>query len=430
MGFRSVLFVDSLPAQVGAQIPLYSVPLLERQIRLLVSLGTQEVVLVGPDGTAGDSLRQLLGRVDQTWVVTVAPPLFFSATEELDKWLAAASGTVLLLDAHHLVDSRILEALLKTGPDTLAFDPEASTPLHLALVTRETVQRFITSWSHSSALWIEMAALSPEKLRRLTLRKINPYIVNLRRTLPVYWLPIRTEADAQTGEALLIDAAQKGTLDWPARYLHPPFENRLTRLVARFKVTPNQVTTVTNLVAFVVTGLLASGYLVTGLVLAAIVGVMDGVDGKLARVTIRCTKFGDRYEHILDNVYELSWYWALAWALSEGGAEGLALTAGAAITFFYLLDRAATGLYKLRCGIELFDVAPIDRFVRSIGGRRNIYVLSLLAGAALNVPLLAFLAAAGWAVLTAVFHWSRAVWLLIRRPGTDQTTQYSGEAAS
>lgn len=430
MGFRSVLFVDSLPAQTGVQIPLYSVPLLERQIRLLVSLGTKAIVVVGPDGAAGDSLRQTLGQVDQAWVAPVSAPSYYPVAEGPDKWLAASSDAILLLDAHHLVDTRILETLLKTGPDTLAVDPEASTALHLALVTRETVQRLMPTWSNSSALWDELAARSPEQVRRLTLRTINPYIVNLRRTLSVYWLPIRSGADAQIGEALLIDAAQKGTLDWPARYLHPPFENRLTRLVARFKVTPNEVTTVTNLVAFIVTALLASGYLVTGLALAAIVGVMDGVDGKLARVTVRCTKFGDRYEHILDNVYELSWYWALAWTLNAAGAEPLAFIAGAVITLFYLLDRAATGLYKYRSGIELFDVAPIDRFFRSIGGRRNIYVLSLLAGAALDIPLIAFMAAAGWAVVTAVFHWGRAMWLLMHRSKTDQTALYSSEAAS
>lgn len=430
MGFRSILFADTVPTQTGAQLRLYNVPLLERHIRLLVSLGAKEVVLVGPDGADGDRLREVLGRVDQAWIAPVVPPAFYSVTERPDKWLTASSGPVLLMDAHHLVDTRLLEALLKAGPDTMTVDPEAPTALHLALVSNDTIQRLAASWSDSSGLWDELGSRNAGQLRRLNLRKINPYIVNLRRTLPVYWLPVSSEADAQTGEALLIDAAQKGTLDWPARYLHPPFENRLTRLVSRTRISPNDVTTVTNLVAFVVTCLLASGYLVTGLFLAAIVGVLDGVDGKLARVTVRCTKFGDRYEHILDNVYELSWYWALAWTLNGAGAQPLALIAGAVITLFYLLDRAATGLYKYRSGIELFDVAPIDRLFRSIGGRRNIYVLSLLAGAALNVPLIAFTAAAGWAVVTAVFHWSRAVWLLMHRSKADQAALYSSEAAS
>ena len=96
---------------------------------------------------------------------------------------------------------------------------------------------------------------------------MNPYVVNLRRSLSAWWLILDSDQKVVQAEALLIDASQKGTLDFPAEFIHPPLENRATKWVSASTVTPNQVTTLTVLLAFLGAGLMVSGYLVTGLII-------------------------------------------------------------------------------------------------------------------------------------------------------------------
>ena len=129
-------------------------------------------------------------------------------------------------------------------------------------------------------------------------------------------------------------------------------------------------------------------------------------------MTVRCTEFGDRYEHILDVIYELTWYWAIGWMLSNSGAEAVHFVSSAVITLFYLLDKAATGMFKSKRGKELFDYAPIDRIFRRIGARRNTNVLLLLIGTAVGMAGETFILVTIWTVVTAGFHWTRAIWLL------------------
>ena len=64
--------------------------------------------------------------------------------------------------------------------------------------------------------------------------------------------------------------------------------------------------------------LFASGHLWWGRVLALLVGVLDGVDGKLARTKFETTESG-KSEHSLDYLIELSWWTALAYHFHESG---------------------------------------------------------------------------------------------------------------
>jgi phosphatidylglycerophosphate synthase len=257
-------------------------------------------------------------------------------------------------------------------------------------------------------------------LRKLCLQDIPSYVVNLRRPLPVACFAIHGEADRRDGWRILIDATQKGTLDWPARYLHPLPENALVRLLLPTPVTPNHVTVVSNLCAFAAIGLFWQGRFWFAVALALAVGVLDGVDGKLARVKLLYSKFGDRLDHVLDVIYEPLWYLAIGAFLSGGGlrpaATPVALSLG--IVVLYFADRATTGLFKRYKKVELFDRAPIDRFLRSIGARRNTNVLILLAGLLAGSPLAALWAVFGLTAATAGFHALRALQLRNLEPDT------------
>jgi len=76
---------------------------------------------------------------------------------------------------------------------------------------------------------------------------------------------------------------EKGASDLLAHYVHRPFENRIVLKLMNTSITPNQVTVMTNLLAYVVAALYFFGFLLLGSILSFVVGLMDGVDGKLAR---------------------------------------------------------------------------------------------------------------------------------------------------
>ncbi|MYH17766.1 MAG: hypothetical protein F4014_09235 [Gemmatimonadetes bacterium] len=424
MRFSVVLFADTEALAAGAGRSIYGISLLERHLRVFASLGARQVTIVGSSPGRGSNIR--VDGFDDRWYRELDAVDYVRTDECPTRWLPGKDETALVMDAGHLYDPRVLRAMIDGGPNRRAVDSAVREPCRLLVADGDLLAGLTTSWTGSESLWSALDSVQESTCPVFDLREMDPYIVDLRRSLPPWWLVVDSDLKIHRAEALLTDAAQKGTLDFPAEFIHPPLENLLTKWISASTVTPNQVTTISILLAFLTTGLLAigqmgTGYLAAGLVIAFIVGVLDGVDGKLARVTVRCTRFGDRFEHILDVVWELTWYWALGWMLSAGGEVVGPFVLAAVITFFYLFDKAATGMFKSRQGIELFDYAPVDRFFRRIGARRNTNVLLLLAGMTVGVLEEAFTCVAIWTVITAAFHWTRAIWLLSQPSPADRS---------
>ena len=423
MNFSVVLFADTETSTGGAGRSVYGFPLLERHLRVFASLGARRITVVGPPGEREPEVRAF--GFDDRWFQEVQSVTCVGADESPVRWLSEKDEPVLVMDAHHLYDQRVLSAMIDGGPNRKSVDSEARASCRLLVADAGLLEELTASWTGSESLWSRLDAMPESSCSTFDLRDMDPYIVDLRRSLSAWWLILDSDRKVRRAEALLIDAAQKGTLDFPAEFIHPPLENLLAKWISASSITPNQVTTLTVLLAFLGTGLmafgyLAAGYLATGLILAFVVGVLDGVDGKLARVTVRCTRFGDRYEHILDVVYELTWYWAIGWMLSGSGTVAGPFVLSTVITLFYLLDKSATGMFKSRQGIELFDYEPVDRFFRRIGARRNTNVLLLLGGTAIGLPEESFTFVAIWTVVTAAFHWTRAIWLLSKDAQVDE----------
>jgi phosphatidylglycerophosphate synthase len=233
------------------------------------------------------------------------------------------------------------------------------------------------------------------------------YLPALRRHLRPWWCHAASEADRARAGRLLIDAAQKGVLDFPARYLHPWPENVLAKAAAKTRITPNQITVYSALIAFFGTYLFAIQYFLLGLFIAVIAGILDGVDGKLARIKLLSSPFGDRLDHSLDVSFEFSWYIALGWGLSQAAGDPNALWVGYAILLVMILARALCGVYRLVTGHQIHDHTAFDRRVRLVAGRRNIYVLVWLAGALAGNLLVAFYMTLLWAIATVIVYAAR-----------------------
>src|SRR5205814_3101970 len=163
----------------------------------------------------------------------------------------------------------------------------------------------------------------------------------MRRELRAYWFPSRAPGQRMVAERVLVEAAQKGAQDFPA-LVHAPIENLLVSHLCKTAITPNQLTAFSNIVAGGATLLFTTGHLSLGIALALAVGVLDGLDGKLARLKIETSKMG-RLEHWFDALFEISWWIALAYYFQSSGR----IPAAFGYLALLLCAEAAAGLAKL-----------------------------------------------------------------------------------
>jgi phosphatidylglycerophosphate synthase len=316
-------------------------------------------------GSLWEMLREACAELDKNFIVVAAD---FLIDQRLLAWLAKQSGNVMLTTREGCAAepiARLERSALKTGGS-------------------ETASTRLVATASLPSYWESMHGEVPLHLYRVT----NAY-------------------EAETGWRILLDHAQRRTLELPARYFDPPFENLIVRQLAGTPITANQVTFVTTLLGFGVAALYYAGYLRIGVLLAIVVEVLDGVDGKLARVT-RTTSPAGEYEHILDFFYENSWYLALGLSLSRKVFAG-GLTAALLMIGFDLTDNLAYSVLDLRWGLSLDNASPFLSRFRLIAGRRNIYSWLFVPGFFASVPAYVFCVTVVWAGITATVHITCAI---------------------
>jgi phosphatidylglycerophosphate synthase len=229
----------------------------------------------------------------------------------------------------------------------------------------------------------------------------------MRRSVRPVFFPAPSLKRRPLAERLLRDATQKGALDFPA-LVHAPIEKWLVSHLCRTSITPNQITLGTGILGVGVTLLYAGGYLWAGVLLALVIGVLDGIDGKLARLKAQTTKLGKK-EHDLDYFIEILWWAALAYHFHATGQIRYAYIIFCAFFVFDRLERVAKRAVQRRIGRNLDDFAPFDRLVRIVAGRRNIYTWLFTFFVLIGAPATGFIWLCFWGVASAVIHIFRAL---------------------
>jgi phosphatidylglycerophosphate synthase len=411
----------------GALVELCGITLLERLLRTLQRCGlNRAIVLSATPNLLGQRLANpsphrakvaldMRGRASGTTTVAQLMKVWPNDTEE-----------VLLLRGDSVFDSRLLQLLDARNSTTVLIDSAPSTELQALVAAAPETSRsrlcgaalLSWDWASAQATPLEEALGEDVKARRIEALDVASqpwYYALMRRELRPYWFPAPAPAQRKIAERVLLDAAQKGALDLPA-LVHAPLENFLVSHLCKTVITPNQLTIFANVVAWGATFFFATGHLGWGAILALAVGVLDGLDGKQARVKVETSKAG-KLEHWFDALFENSWWIALAYHFQSAGE-----LSGA---FRYLLlligAEAVGGLAKWSivrsCGRSLDELSGFDRIVRLVGGRRNVHVWILAVGLLLGVPAKAFVIIAFWETITAVIHLVRAGWTLLVRHG-------------
>jgi len=242
-------------------------------------------------------------------------------------------------------------------------------------------------------------------LTRLTALELgSAYNSALRKKEP----PVLERLTPETRVAVekrLFQGSYKGVTDLVTKYVWPTPARIVTRWCALARMTPNQVTLIGFIMVLAALYLFWKGQFGWGLVCAWIMTFLDTVDGKLARVTLTSSKWGNVFDHGIDLVHPPFWWWA--WYVGVG-AVGLTMPHGglalAVIVGGYVFQRVEEGIFLALFKVEMHAWRPFDSFFRLITARRNpnliMLTLALLAGR----PDIGFLAVAIWTAICLVVH--------------------------
>ncbi|SDF88336.1 Phosphatidylglycerophosphate synthase [Limimonas halophila] len=307
------------------------------------------------------------------------------------------AGSVILLAGDAVIDEALLEGLLESpgvavtdgdGHEVLAAHVDAAQAPHAA--------RWLGRRPPPDSAFSVLSPRAVAKGYRGSLRK---------RTDPV----CRRVAPGQAGSAerRLYDAAYKGVTDLVTKWVWPGPAFWATRACARLGITPNMVTLLSAVLVGLVIWLFWIGAFGWGLLAAWAMTFLDTVDGKLARVTLTSSAFGDVFDHVLDLVHPPIWYAAWGIGLTAAGASLPANWLAPAIWIIflgYIGGRLCEGYFLSRFGLEIHMWERFDSRFRLITARRNPNLLLLTAFWLAGRPDWGLLAVAAWHVASDGVH--------------------------
>lgn len=198
-----------------------------------------------------------------------------------------------------------------------------------------------------------------------------------------FWLDVDDPKALSKGERALLSQLQGKPNDGPvAKYLNRPISIRITRILTRFPITPNQISLMSffgSLLAAVLFALPGYPALAAGGVLAQFASIIDGCDGEVARIKFQESDFGRWFDAVLDRYADAFLLFGLTWHAFADGAGSLVIFVG------FL---AIIGSFMLSYTADKYDHLMRHHFINGKGWRmgRDLRVFLIFLGALLNQP--------------------------------------------
>jgi len=388
----------TLPAVISQLCPasitnrIGGLSLIVRHLKELYKLGVKTFYL---DGTTND-LPSLMERLPRDVTLHILPSDLSQRNQQL-RQLAEASEAILFLRGDWLIDPRLLAALLTaTSPLWLPSPAVADPKSQFMMIAGRLSPRLVQQWMQADETWLPDAPA-------LKVDALDTYLPSHRGDNPFYMQAITTPEDGVAATRTLIRAAQKHTLDLPAQLLHPLFENRLVLWLCHTRISPNHVTLLTAIFGACVALLFLNGVLKWGVILAYLVAILDGVDGKLARTKLQTSRLGE-IEHFIDFFVEQSWYFCLTLYFVNHADQAMLGWVGGILMGSDMFDKLLYMWSHTAFSKQLDELGSFERRFRLVGGRRNVYLWFFILGFWLNSPVTAFFAASLWSLCTVLVH--------------------------
>jgi len=303
-----------------------------------------------------------------------------------------AEDLTLALSRRTSVVLRLTDA--KTGVDTAVAAHVAAEQLHGAIALFEQGGTTLDNRVPPG-----LQVLGPDELG-------SAYNKVLRKRETPLLLDLNTTPMSEV-ERLTFGAVYKGATDFVTKWCWPVPARWVTRWAAARGITPNQVTTASLVLVFLAAYLFALGQFLLGIGVAWAMTFLDTVDGKLARVTLTSSRWGNLYDHGIDLIHPPFWWWA--WYHGLGAAVPHELPANLYVALWiiilgYVLGRIMEGIFLHTFKIQTHVWRPLDSFFRTITARRNPNLAILTGAVLLGHADVGFLLVAAWTVFSLVFH--------------------------
>jgi phosphatidylglycerophosphate synthase len=404
----------------GALVELCGVNLLERLLRIFQRLGFRDawVISATPEIVGSELAKPSWAREDLVVHFVSSPTGSVTPQSILEQ---SSSEHLLIVPADIYCDARLLAALNRKDSSTALVDSSppdfARSLIGQTRVPAMITKAFLSGFSPTTPYFEQLnERIDNHGIDIVDAAKQDDYIVSMRRHVRPFCFPAPADEHRWLAERVILDSAQKGTLDLPA-YVHAPIETQIISLLCKTQITPNQITIAGLIIGFSATAAFALGYTGLGILAALTFGIVDGLDGKQSRVKIETTQRGE-WEHHLDYVIENSWWAFIAFRLWQSGQFPNAFYFLALLIVSHLLDEFAKRRVKIATGRLMDDVFPFDRTFRLIAARRNIYVWILGCGFLLGAFPKSYGIICGWAACSAAVHLLRSFWIRNARTRT------------
>lgn len=310
-------------------------------------------------------------------------------------------GRVILVRADAVLDQPLI-SVLANGAGLVVLGTDGATELPVAAV--------VDSIDADRARSLLEGRSAVQDSKGLAVRKPSEldasFWKGLRKRETPYAL-VLTRSNAADVERRVFMGTYKGATDFITKHAWPVPAYHVTRWLAPRGVTPNMVTTVAALLTAAAFWLFLEGWFLTGLAAAWGMTFLDTVDGKLARTTLRSSKWGDVFDHGIDLVHPPFWYAAWAFGLPAAGLglapNALWLVLGV-ILVGYVLQRIMEGIAIKWLGLEIHIWRRIDTLFRQVTARRNPNLALLTVAALAGRPDAGLVAVAVWTGLCLVLH--------------------------
>lgn len=342
-----------------------------------------------------------------------------TSAQRLQRQFARARATADVNDAQRLVllradwvyDDAFVRSLVSADEDLALTAPDGGVialSLSAASLSADDAQAMLSD------------RRAPPGARRVTPAQLaDGYNDVLRKREPPYLMPL-TAAELPAIEKRIFAGSYKGVTDVVTLRVWPAPARAVTRWCANNGISPNQVTSASLLLVFVAMALFWTGHYGWGLLAAWVMTFLDTVDGKLARVTLTSTPWGNVFDHSIDLIHPPFWWWAWIVGLPAAGFSlpeaSLVLTV---IVGGYVLQRIEEGIFMAWFKMDMHVWQRFDSWLRLYTARRNPNLLILSASLLAGRPDIGILVVAWWTAICLVIHALRivqAAWARRRGP--------------
>jgi phosphatidylglycerophosphate synthase len=334
------------------------------------------------------------------------------SAERLRRLLVRAGATAqrdasrsLLLRADWVYDEVLVKALARRESDCALVDADGQcVALNIAAARAGEARSLLTQGQVPTGV----ASLDAATLA-------GNYNDALRKREPPFLLPLTAQNQREI-EARVFKGSYKGVTDFVTLYFWPRPAAVFTGWCARLGISPNTVTSLSLVCVLLAMWCFWHGHFGWGLASAWFMTFLDTVDGKLARVTLQSSPWGNVFDHSIDLIHPPFWWWAWMVGLS---AVGLPLEQHSLVLWViiggYVLQRVEEGIFGLCFKMDMHVWQRFDSLLRLVTARRNPNLAIVTVAALLGRPDIGIVVVAWWVVICLVLHAVRLLQAAIAR---------------